>query len=319
MSDLRISMAFELYDRTMPFIDGSVKPLGTDPQMLAIYEGTRHPRMLENLEFDVCELSIAYYLRAKSQGLPITAIPVFPRRLFGHSRLYVNTKSGIRSPKDLAGKRVGLPSFQNTSAVLIRGDLKDDYGVAVEDIIWVPRGQGAVPFKAPPGAKIEPLAAGKNLAQELASGSIDALIALQAPPAFTKGTGEVTRLFADTRGEEQAYFKRHGYFPIHHLVAVREELLQREPWLAMNLYNAWTEAKRMAAHYYDEACFTSLVWGRLSLEAEADFFSGADPWPYGLAANRKNLERFLQLEYDQGLIPKPMKVEDIFFQSTLKT
>ena len=154
MSDLRISMAFELYDRTMPFIDGSVKPLGTDPQMLAIYEGTRHPRMIDNLEFDVCELSIAYYLRAKSQDLPITAIPVFPRRLFGHSRLYINTKSGIRSPKDLAGKRVGLPSFQNTSAVLIRGDLKDDYGVAVEDITWVPRGQGAVPFKAPEGVKI---------------------------------------------------------------------------------------------------------------------------------------------------------------------
>jgi 4,5-dihydroxyphthalate decarboxylase len=307
MSDLRISMAFELYDRTMPFVDGSVKPVGTEPQMLAIYEGTRHPRMLDHLEFDVCELSISYYLRAKSQGLPITAIPVFPRRLFGHSRLYVNTKSGIRSPRDLAGKRVGLPSFQNTSAVLIRGDLKDDYGVAVENIVWVPRYQGAVAFEAPPGTKIEPLAGGKNLAEELASGGIDALIALQAPPAFTKGTGEVTRLFPDTR------------FPIHHLVAVREELLQREPWLALNLVDAFTEAKRMSAHYYDEACFTSLVWGRLSLEAEADFFGGADPWPYGLAANRKNIERFLQLEYDQGLISKPMKVEDIFFHSTLKT
>ena len=109
------------------------------------------------------------------------------------------------------------------------------------------------------------------------------------------------------------------YFPIHHLVAVREELLQREPWLALNLVDAFTEAKRMSAHYYDEACFTSLVWGRLSLEAEADFFGGADPWPYGLAANRKNIERFLQLEYDQGLIPQPMKVEDIFFHTTLKT
>ena len=87
MSDLRISMAFELYDRTMPFVDGSVKPVGTEPQMLAIYEGTRHPRMLDNLEFDVCELSISYYLRAKSQGLPITAIPVFPRRLFGHAMI----------------------------------------------------------------------------------------------------------------------------------------------------------------------------------------------------------------------------------------
>ena len=206
-----------------------------------------------------------------------------------------------------------------TQGYVSRDSAERDYGVAVEDIVWVPRYQGAVAFEAPPGTKIEPLAGGKNLAEELASGGIDALIALQAPPAFTKRTGEVTRLFPDTRGEEQAYFKRHGYFPIHHLVAVREELLQREPWLALNLVNAWTEAKRMAAHYYDEACFTSLVWGRLSLEAEADFFGGADPWPYGLAANRKNLERFLQLEYDQGLIPKPMKVEDIFYHSTLKT
>jgi 4,5-dihydroxyphthalate decarboxylase len=322
MSDLRLSVALEHYDRHMPFVDGSVVPNGLDLQVMFVSQdgdaGGRHERMLLHREWDVCELSLGSYVMAKARGAELTAIPVFPRRLFSQSQMYVNTNAGIREPKDLVGKRVALRSFQTTLSILAKGDLAYEYDVPLEGPTWVTTANEPVSFDPPPGVRIERLDKGRKLGDALVAGEIEAFLSPRPPQPYLDGAPEVARLFEDPRAEEIRYFRANGFYPIMHVVAMKQEIAEAHRWMPANLMEAFFDAKRVWSHYLDDPNWSQLAWSSHHREDQRESL-GEDPWPYGVAANRANLERFIAYEYDQGLIPEKMAVEELFFESVRET
>ncbi len=320
MSNLRLTLALDHYDRHIPFMTGEIRPTGIALQVLIIGQdqarggGLRHERMLLHREFDACELSLGSYTMAKARGADLTAIPVFPRRLFSQSQMYVNRNAGIEGPKDLIGRRVALRSFQTTLSVLAKGDLMHEYGVPLDGVTWVTTTDEPVSFDPPPGVHIERLNGGRKLGDALLAGEVSAYLAPRPPAPFLQGAPEVGRLFPDPRVEEIAYFQRNGFYPIMHVVAIKKDIVNRDPWVAKSLLAAFEEAKQVWSTYMDDPNWSRLAWGRHWLEEERRAL-GRDPWPYGVAANRANLERFIQYEYDQGLIPERFAVEDLFAES----
>lgn len=321
---MRISVALSLYDRHIPFFDGTVRPPpGLELEALQVGQSTplrdgvdRHERMLAG-EFDAAELSFSSYLMARDRGIPVTAIPIFPRRLFSPSQIYVNAAAGIREPKDLAGKRVGLRSFQTTLSLLARGDLQAEYGVPWRSVRWVASAKEKVAFDPGEGVSIERLPPGAKMGDLVASGELDALIMPHPPRSVLEGPGRVQRLFADPRAEEVAYLRRNGFYPIMHVVAVREALAEREPWLPRALFDLFREADAASARYWDDPNWCRLAWGRHAYEEERAL--GIDLWPAGVAANRANIERLVGYSLDQGLIGRQLTPGELFAPSVRDT
>ena len=322
MANLPLSIALEHYDRHVPWVEGTVRPNGIEPRVLIVGQdslgGRRHERMLLHREFDVCELSLGSYVMAKARGAALTAIPVFPRRLFSQSQMYVNTQSGIREPKDIIGKRVALRSFQTTLSVLAKGDLGSEYGVPLDAVTWVTTASEPVPFDPPPGVTVERMDARRNLGDALVEGEVSAYFSPRPPLPYLQGAAEVGRLFDDPRAEEARYYQRNGFYPIMHVVAMKSEVAEQHPWAPVSLLDGFEQAKRQWAHYMDDPNWSRLTWGLHYLEEERRVL-GPDPWPSGVSANRANLERFIRYEVEQGLIPGPLAVEDLFFETTLET
>jgi 4,5-dihydroxyphthalate decarboxylase len=320
MAGLRLTMALSHYDRHIPFFDGSVQAEGVDLQVLEVGQSEPlkhgHERMLQKSEFDVCELSLSSYLIAKSRGMPFTAIPVFPRRLFSLSQMWVNVDSGINSPQDLIGKRVGLSTFQTTLSVLAKGDLQSEYNVPWRKMHWIVSKEEAVPFKPQEGVHIELVAAGKKIGAMLEQGEISALMVPHPPPQVLRGSPKIRRLFADAKQEELKYFRKNGYYPIMHVVAFKDEVLGKNPWLASNVMAAFDNAKEACVVYYGDPNWSRFVWGRHLFEEERQAF-GDDPWPHGVRKNRANLECFVGYSLDQGLMEKKLAIEELFATTTL--
>jgi 4,5-dihydroxyphthalate decarboxylase len=325
MTRVQLTLALSHYDRHIPLLDGSVQADGVDLNVLEVGQShplkhgrDRHERMLQNSEFDICELSLSSYLIAKSRGMPFTAIPVFPRRLFSLSQMWVNRNAGISSPRDLIGKKVGLSTFQTTLSVLAKGDLQTEYGVPWRELQWVLSKEEAMALKRQDAVKMQLLPPGKKIGGMLETGEIDALMVPHPPEEALRGGGNVRRLFADPKQEEINYFRKNGYYPIMHLVAFKDELLAKNPWIANSVTAAFDKAKKLCAQYYDDPNWSRFVWGRHLFEEERSAF-GEDPWPYGIKRNRANLERFIGYSLDQGLMDKELGVEDLFASDTLNT
>jgi len=323
MAGLKLTMALSHYDRHIPLFDGSVRPEGLDLTVLEVGQSEplkhgrdRHERMLNKQEFDICELSLSSYLMAKSRSMPFTAIPVFPRRLFSLSQMWVNADAGIRSPRDLIGKKVGLSTFQTTLSVLAKGDLQSEYNVPWRKLNWVVAKQEAVPFKPEEGVRIELVSSGKKIGAMLEQGEIDALMVPHPPGEALRGSAKVRRLFAYPKQEEIKYFQKNGYYPIMHVLAFKDELLSKNSWLAESVMRAFEQAKQATVRYYDDPNWSRLVWGRHLFEEERKLF-GEDPWPNGVSRNRANLERFIGDSLDQGLLVKKLEVSELFATSTL--
>jgi len=321
MANLQLTMALSHYDRHLPLFDGSVKADKVDLQVLEVGQShplkhgqDRHERMLQKGEFDICELSLSSYLIAKSRGMPFTAIPVFPRRLFSLSQMWVNVNAGIKTPQDLAGKKVGLSTFQTTLSVLAKGDLQDEYQVSWRDIDWYISKDEAVPLKPMAGVKMQLLKRGQKIGAMLESGEIDALMVPHPPAEALRGGGTIRRLFADPKAEEAKYFRKNGYFPIMHVIAFKDEVLTNNPWLAKSVTAVFDKAKAACMEYYDDPNWSRFVWGRHLFEEERAAF-GDDPWPHGIAKNRANLERFVGYSLDQGLMEKKLSVEELFVEN----
>ena len=321
MAQMKLSLALSHYDRHIPLFDGSVVADGVDLQVLEVGQSNplkhgqdRHERMLQKGEFDICELSLSNYLIAKSRGMPFTAIPVFPRRLFSMSQMWINAQSGIKSPQDLIGRKVGLSTFQTTLSVLARGDLQAEYNVPWREIDWFISKDEAVPLKPIAGVKMQLVKPGQKMGSMLEKGEIDALMMPHPPKEALRGGGAIRRLFADPRVEETKYFKRNGYFPIMHVVAFKDEVLGKHPWLAKSISAAFDNAKEACREYYDDPNWSRFVWGRHLFEEERAAF-GDDPWPHGIEKNRANLERFVGYSVDQGLMEKRLSVEELFVDS----
>ncbi len=318
MANLKLSMALSHYDRHIPFFDGSVRAEGVDLQVLEVGQShplrhgqDRHERMLQKSEFDICELSLSSYLIAKSRGMPFTAVPVFPRRLFSLSQIWVNKNAGINSPKDLIGRKVGLSTFQTTLSVLAKGDLQTEYNVPWRNIDWYISKEEAVPIKPIEGVKMRLLKPDQKMGAMLESGEIDALMVPHPPQEALRGGGNIRRLFSDPKGEETKYFRKNGFYPIMHVVAFKDELLGKNPWIASRITKAFDKAKAVCMDYYDDPNWSRFVWGRHLFEEERAAF-GDDPWPHGIDRNRANLERFIGYSLDQGLMEKKLAVAELF-------
>lgn len=264
-------------------------------------------------EWDASEMSFAKGVSALSQPAPdIVAIPVFPSRVFRHSAIY----SKLKDPKELQGKRVGIPEWAQTAGIYVRGLLQHEYGVDLARIDWVQAGVREpgrvekVALKLPPGVRITP-APDKTLAGMLASGELDAVISARDPGG--------PRLFSNYLDVEEAYFRKTRIFPIMHVVVLRREVYERDRWIAMNLFKAFEEAKRASQARITEIGLSHVPMPWLAQHARRwREIAGGDSWPYGIEGNRPTLEAFLQYAHEQGVAMRRLRVEELFAPETLE-
>ena len=314
------------YDRTLPLATGDVRPDGIDLTYLNLPVEETFFRMARFREFDAAELSLSSYVISLGQDAPFVAIPVFPSRSFRHNGIYVHAGSGISEPADLAGRIVGVPEYQLTAAVWIRGILAEHYGIAVESVryrtggLHRPGRTDKIRHAAPPGVQIEPIPPGATLDGMLAEGALDALYSPRTPRLFAAGDPRVRRLFADPRTEEERYFTTTGIFPIMHVVALRRDLYERRPWLAQSLYKAFEQARAATAARMTETAAPRYMLPWLYADIErTQALMGPDFWPYGLAANESTLRTFLRYSHQQHLAGKLMEPADLFAPETCET
>ena len=326
VTDLPLTIACWDYDRIRALMDGRVRIEGCDPRFLTLSPEEVFFRAFRHAEFDVSELSFSTYLMASARGdCPYIAIPVFVSRSFRHSGIYIRTDRGIERPADLKGRLVGVPEYQVTAAVWIRGILQDEYGLKPSDVTWrsggieQPGRHEKVPIKLPADVKIEAIGEGKTLSGMLEAGEIEALVTPRAPSCFARGAPNVGRLFPDFRSEERAYFEKTGIFPMMHVIGIRKELAAAHPWLGASLMKAFQAAKHEAYAAMREvaALKVTLPWLTQELQ-ETVALMGEDFWPYGIEANRPSLDAFLRHHHEQGLSPKPPVPEEIFLPSAME-
>ncbi len=323
-----LTIALNRYDRHVPFFNGTVTPPdGITLKPLEIGEsipyrdGTnRHARMLNDLEFDIAEMSLSSFIMAvgRDRNLPIVGIPAFPRRFFSIGQIYVGNKSDVKTPKDLIGKKVGLHSFQTTLSVLGKGDLKLEYGVPWEKIEWYCMRGEIVPVDLGDDVSVQVIGPNDDIGVMLMEGEIDALISPQPRRSMLAAPDRFHRLFPDVKAEETRYFKKYGCYPIMHVMTMKRDLADARPDLAGKILEMCEDAKRQAYGFYDDSNYSLLAWGRNGLE-EQQAALGPDPWPNGFAANAKNLAQFIGYSHDQRLIDAPFDPEALFHPSVLGT
>ena len=325
MSKIHLTLSCWEYDRTRALQEGRVQVEGVDLTYLPLHVEETFWRMLRYQDFDAAELSMNSYLMTRDKGSPrFIAIPVFPSRFFRHSFIYINTDSGIEGPGDLAGKKVGVPEYQITAAVWVRGLLQHEYGVPPAKMKWFTGGaedpgrQEKLRPDLPKEIDIRWIGPDRTLSAMLEQGELDALICAHIPSPFLRRSPKVRRLFPNFRELEKDYYRRTKIFPIMHTVALREEVYEKNPWVAQSLCKAFSEAKKLCEEtmYKYSALKYMLAWSIAEMEEERDLF-GNDPWPYGLGANRHVLETLVQYSYEQGLIKKRVDIESLFAPNTL--
>ena len=326
MSELALTLACKGYDRVRALADGRVRVEGCRLDVLVLEPEETFFRAFRHREFDVSELSFSSYLMTQDRGdAEYVALPVFLSRMFRHSAIYVRADRGIAEPKDLRGREVGVPEYQVTAAVWVRGLLQDEYSVAPADLRWrsggleQPGREEKLPLSLPPGVDLHPIAREKTLSGMLADGEIDALVAPRAPSCFARGDARVARLFPDFRSVEQAYFEKTRLFPIMHVLGVRRRLVDEHPWLAASLCKAFAQAKDLAlAELRDvTALAAALPWLPAEVE-DTRRRMGEDWWPYGVDANRRTLETLCRYAHEQGITRRRLAVEELFAASTLE-
>ena len=325
MAEVPITIVTGDYDRVRPIRDGRVRVDGCAVTFLNQEPEELFFRAIRYEEFDVCELSFSSYMVQKLKGRTgYTAIPVFPSRAFRHSGFYIRTDRGIDGPADLKGKTVGCPEYQMTACVWQRGFLKEEYGIEAADIHWRNGGQEQpgreerAPIELPPEIDLQHIPEDKTLAGMLESGELDALMLPRPPSCFLRGAPNVARLFPDYRAAEQAYYREAGLHPIMHLIAVRQSLVDRYPWLPANLYKAFRQAKNIAIEELERIVTLSvtLPWVGAELAATRAVL-GEDVWPYGVAENRREIEALIRYQVEQGLTDREQSVEELFAETTL--
>jgi len=312
---LRLSVHMKAYDRALPILTGQVPIQGVEPIFIS-FEIENFARMLTNLEYDISEMSFSSYLIARDMGIPITAIPVFPHRRFRHSYIFVDTKGKIREPRDLIGKRVGIPLYQPTAIVWIRAILEHEYDVHPHQMkFYYEREKEPLPISPPSNVSIESTG-GVRKEKLFLEGKLDALFDSSIPSIFEEGNPEIRRLFEDYRRVELDYYRRTGLFPIMHTIVVRNDLLKQYPWLSTSVWKACVEAKKKSFERMKDPRFSNLIWPHVYLEEERKVL-GKDFWPYNLKDNRKVLETFISYSKEQGLIKKEPRVEELFAENLI--
>lgn len=324
MGTLTLSLALvDHEDRNQAIIDGTVQPQGIDFIVTALSPNELFRRVAQFTEFDVCEFSFSTFVAMRTRGDDrLVGLPIFPRRAFRHGFIFVNTNSGIREPKDLVGRRVGVSEYQQTASLWIRGILRDEFGVDTDQIDWFEGGLDEagqaerLPLKLPDRVRIQRLDPTQTLSNMLRDGELDALIGPRRPRSFTPANPHLQRLFPNYRLLEQDYYQRTGYFPIMHLLVMKRDIYEAHPWVAQNMYSAFEEAKRWSdSNFLAIAARTcALPWLLDDIE-ELDRVMGKDYWPYGIEKNRKNMQKMIDMSYEEGLSPAKIEVDELFPES----
>jgi 4,5-dihydroxyphthalate decarboxylase len=320
MSRVPISFACAAYDRMVPLLTGEVQPQGLDLNFIPVARPREtFDRMAGGLEFDAAEFSASEFISGRAAGTsPFVALPVFPSRMFRHGFITVNTTK-VRTPKDLEGKRIGVPLYTMSAAVWIRGMLTHEYSVDFSKVHWV---QGATNESGrhgnpspPPLLKpidIEINKSDKSMSELLEEGAIDAILGSDIPDALNRNP-KIVRLFPNFPEIEAESYRRTGIFPIMHLVAIKRDVYERHPFIATSLYKAFCQSKDLALSRmrHGGMLATMMPWMLAQIEVMDGVF-GPDPWPYGVEPNRKTLEALVTYLAEQSLIAKPLPVDDLF-------
>ncbi|ATI00765.1 ABC transporter substrate-binding protein [Alcaligenes faecalis] len=325
MSKLKLSVSIGNYDRTLALKDGRVGIEGCDINVVSLEPEEAFHRAFRYEEFDITEISMSSHMMTTARGdNQYVGIPAFLSRVFRHSGIYVRTDR-IRKPEDLKGKIIGVPEYQITANVWIRGILQDEFGIRPNQIKWVRggieepgRGERA-PIDLPDDISLEQIPDDRTLSDMLEKGEIDGYIGARAPSCFLRNAPNVGRLFGDEYVEvEKDYFRRTGIFPIMHMVGIRKSLVQDNPWLPVSVYKSFLKAKELAVHELNELCHlaVTLPW-MVRHHNEAKALMGEDYWPYGLEANRHTIQTFAQYHHDQGMSQRLVKPEELFAASSL--
>lgn len=325
MAKLTLSLACTASDRTRPILDGRVSIPGVEVIGLPGEPEEIFRRALRDRAFDITELSMASHITTTARGdSAYVGVPVFPSRAFRHSGVFVNAAKGITGPEDLRGRRIGLPEYQQTAAMWMRGILAERHGVTPGDVEWVvgsqevPGGTERVAITLPDHIRMRRIGPTETLNGLLAAGEIDALITPRPPSSFLSGEGGVVRLWPDYRAAEVAFYRETGFFPIMHCIALRRELAEAHPWLPVELFRAFSAAKAIALDEVQRNNFlrVSLPWIAAHYEETAELM-GPDPWPYGFRTNADELDAMTRFAHLDGLTARQLDPKELFHASTL--
>lgn len=326
---LELSIALALNERTRPLLEGSIEAEGIRMRPSRVHPSEMFWRQLRYGDFDVSEMSLSSLIIAVSRGeTRWAALPVYTFRKFYHTAILVRRQAGIRAPADLRGKRVGVPEYQQTSVIWCRGILEHEFGVKAQEMEWfmergADRSHGkSTGFVPPPGVRLSTIPPGTNIGEMMVEGELDAVFHyLKVRNLVDRSTIDlerdprVTTLFADPAAEAQRYFARTGIYPINHCVVVRRALIERHPWIVLNLYAAFLAAKAEARRRMQDSLQHYLAAGLLTPEIRSAL--DADPMAYGLQATRPVIETLAKYVHEQGLTPRRVAIEELFAPSAL--
>ncbi len=312
---LPLEMAVADYDRTRPIIDGRVKPKGIALKVEARWIGEFCRRPVYE-EYDAAEMSFSWYVSARDRGEPVIALPVFLLRMAVHGYVYVRADSPITRPSDLIGKRIGARGYRQTVNLWVRGLFQEYSGLAPTQVRWITAGEEDAGYVPPRDVDIE-IRPGAVALDDLKSGAVDAVIMTSVPKPVINGEPWIRRLFPDCQGETQAFARRTKILPITHVLVMKKELAEQQPWVAENLYAMFLESQRLA----DEPL--QLDSKRMSLMDASFIFEqqraayGQNPYSHGLKANRHIVETFARYAHQQGYTTRTLPVEELFAPATL--
>ena len=327
MADIHLTMGINDYDHVRDLFTGAVKPVGIEITSLVMEVEETFKRFLQNQEWDISEISFAMSCQAIDRGhAPFVLIPVFPSRLFRLSGVYIRSNSGITTPQQLRGKKVGLPQWAQTATTYIRGWLTDTVGIPLSEIDWYQLGPNSpgrldnTAEKPPQGVSLTNLPDG-SLADMLVEEKLDAILTADPPRRMLAGDNRITRLYPEYEGVEREFYAKSGIFPIMHTVALRRSSYEANPWIARNVFNAFDQAKSNSVRRMKDLNVSqiALPWIQQYIHrTEKEFFPGGEYWPYGIDQNRKTLEAFLRYCFEQGVTQRHLTPEEIFVKEALE-
>jgi 4,5-dihydroxyphthalate decarboxylase len=325
--NLQLSIGLTRNPRTWPVIDGRARPEGIDLVPTVLHPSELFWRQLHFAEFAVSEMSVSSLMIAKARGDDrFVGLPVFTTRRFFHAGVLVRRDAGIDWPADLKGKRVGVPEYQQTAALWVRGVLQHEFGIEPKDMeFWMERPParshgGATGFHAPPGVVIHTIPDDKNIGSMMLAGELDATLFYLVDPnlidrskADLEHHPDIKALFADPIAEGVRYFRKTGLYPINHMMVVRRDVAEKEPWIVLNVLKAFNRANDIANAERVEQVEYHIATGLMSGDARTPVIR------HGIAANRNIIEAIALYSNEQGLTPRVVKVEDLFAVNTLDT
>jgi 4,5-dihydroxyphthalate decarboxylase len=319
MARLALTVATWDYDRVRPLVDGRVGIEGCDVNYLTMPVEECFERAFFHGEFEIAEIGFSPYLIGLSRGIaPYVAVPAFLSRCFRHSAIYIRSDRRIDGPADLRGKRVGVPEYQMSAVMWLRGWLHDEHGIAADDIHWIQAGlenpgrRDKFPLNLPAGFPLSTVQ-DRALSPMLADGDLDAIMSARRPSCFIAGHPKVRRLFPDYRAVEQDYYRRTRLFPIMHAVGIRRDVLEQHPWLAASTFKAFAQAKAIAEAEFAETTALKITLPWVTAEHESTLEAmGENFWSYGIEANRHTLETMARYSFEQGLATRLITIDEMF-------